>query len=66
MDKKLIEAAGTIILAVGAFFAFLPHAFHAKAGFAEDTHIKHVVYGIVLVLLGLGVLIYSNRIFTKK
>lgn len=66
MNKKLIEAAGTIILAIGAFFAFLPHAFHAKAGLAEDTHIKHVIYGIIFIVLGLGVLIYSNRVFAKK
>lgn len=61
MKKKLIEIAGTIILAIGAFLAFLPHAFHARAGLVEDTHIKHVVYGIILIVLGLGILIYGNK-----
>ena len=61
MNKKLVDIAGTIILAIGAFLAFLPHAFHAKAGLVEDTHIKHVIYGTVLIVLGLGILVYGNR-----
>lgn len=61
MNKKLIDIAGTIILAIGAFLAFLPHAFHARAGLVEDTHIRHVVYGIILIVLGLGILVYGNK-----
>ena len=64
--KKPIDIAGTIILAIGAFFAFLPHAFHARTGLVEDSHIKHVVYGTFLIVFGLGILIYSNRAFPKK
>jgi hypothetical protein len=66
INRKLADIAGTAILAIGAFFAFFPHAFHAKAGLVEDTHIKHVIYGIALLVLGLGVLIYGNRAFAKK
>ena len=66
MNKKLIEIAGTLILAAGAFFAFLPHVFHAKAGLVEDTHIKHVVYGIILIVLGLGILIHNNNTLGNK
>lgn len=61
MNNRLIDIAGTIILATGAFLAFLPHAFHAKAGFVEDTHITHVISGVLLIVLGLGVLIYGNK-----
>ncbi|MBI2658258.1 hypothetical protein HYX08_06215 [Candidatus Woesearchaeota archaeon] len=61
MNNKLIDIAGTIILAIGAFFAFLPHAFHAKAGLVEDTHITHVVSGVLLIVLGLGILVYNNK-----
>ena len=67
--KKLIDIAGTLLLFIGMSLAFLPHAFHSRVGLSEQTHLKHVITGIVLVLIALGILIYNNkalRILNKK
>ncbi len=62
MAKKLFDIVGTIILFVGMSLAFLPHALHVKAGLNENTsHIKHVIYGMFLVIIGLVILIYNNK-----
>jgi len=62
MDKKkLLDIFGIILLLIGFFFAFLPHAFHAKAGFEEESHLRHVVYGIALVIAALAVLVWNNK-----
>lgn len=62
MDKKkLVDIFGTVLLLIGFFFAFLPHAFHAKAGFGEESHLKHVIYGITSVIAALAVLVWNNK-----
>jgi len=68
-QKKSLDAIGTILLFIGMFLAFLPHAFHARVGLGEETHTKHIVSGLILMVLGLGILIYNNnalRIWNKK
>ena len=40
--------------------AFLPHALHAKAVLNDQTHLKHVVTGKILVVVALGILIYTH------
>ena len=67
--NKLIDIISTILLAIGFFLAFLPHAFHTRVGFSESSHIKHLVYGMILVVVSLGILIYNNkalRIWNRK
>ena len=60
--SKLVDIAATIILAIGMLIAFSSHAFHAKIGLSEETsHVKHVIYGMVLAVIGLGILIYNNK-----
>ena len=59
--KKILDILGTALLFIGFVLAFLPHAFHAKIGLSEQTHLKHVITGIVLVLIVLGILIYNNK-----
>lgn len=69
MNKKIVDVIGTILLIIGFFLAFLPHAFHQKVGFTESSHIKHVVYGIIIVAAALGILVYNNdalRSFGKR
>ena len=61
MSKKIIDATGTILLFIGFLLAFLPHALHARIGLSEQTHLKHVITGIILVLIALGILIYNNK-----
>ena len=61
MNKKIIDIIGTILLFIGFLLAFLPHAFHAKIGLSEQTHLKHVVTGIILAVAALGILIYNNN-----
>ena len=66
--SKLLDVIGTIILAIGMLIAFSSHAFHAKIGLGGETsHLKHVLYGIILVLIGLSILVYNNdALDTKK
>lgn len=59
--EKFLDVIGTVLLGIGFFFAFLPHAFHVSAGFDEASHLIHVVIGIGLVVIGLGVLVYNNK-----
>lgn len=67
MDKKkLLDIGSTIVLLIGMFYAFLPHAFHAKAGLVEDSHMKHVITGFALIVASLGVLIYNNNALDMK
>ena len=62
MPNKIIDIVGTILLLIGFFFTFLPHAFHTKLGLSEQTsHVKHVVYGMTLVIVALAILIYNNK-----
>lgn len=59
--KKILDVIGTILLFIGFLLAFLPHAFHSRIGLSEQTHLKHVTTGIILVLTALGILIYNNK-----
>ncbi len=62
--KNLIDTAGTVLLFIGFFLAFLPHAVHVRVGLDEETsHLKHVIIGMVLVVVALLILIYSNKKF---
>lgn len=60
--NKVVDAVGTVLLVVGFFLAFLPHAVHIVVGLDNETsHVKHVIWGIVLVIIALGILIYNNK-----
>ena len=59
-SKKIFDILGTVLLAIGFFFSFLPHAVHVSSGL-EETHLEHVITGMVLVIIGLGILIYNNK-----
>ena len=62
MTNKIIDVIGTIILAAGMLISFSSHAFHARIGLSEETsHTKHVVYGMILVIVALAILIYNNK-----
>ena len=62
MAKKLLDIAGTSILFIGMFLAFLPHALHLRAGLDESaSHVEHVIYGLFLVVIGLGILVFNNK-----
>jgi len=60
--NKFLDIIGTILLAIGFFLAFLPHAVHIAVGLDNETsHTEHVVYGMILVVTALGILIYNNN-----
>ena len=62
MNKKIIDVIGTILLFIGMLIAFSSHAFHARIGLSEETsHVKHVIYGMITAVIGLGILIYNNK-----
>ncbi|MBI2655498.1 hypothetical protein HYX06_03685 [Candidatus Woesearchaeota archaeon] len=66
MKKKLADIIGTLILFAGMLIAFSSHAFHARIGLGEETsHLKHVIYGIALVIAGLVILVYNNKALRK-
>ena len=59
---KALDTIGTVLLFIGAVLAFLPHALHAKIGLdSETSHVKHVVTGIILIMLSLALLIWNNK-----
>ena len=63
---KIIDLIGTIFLLIGFILAFLPHAFHGKIGLNDSiSHIKHVVTGIIMVVLALAILVYNNKALRK-
>ena len=65
--NKIVDVIGTIVLVIGFFFAFLPHAVHTAVGLRSETsHLKHLVYGIILVICALGILIYNNKALKIK
>ena len=60
--NKLLDILGTLLLILGFSLAFLPHAAHISLGLKDlASHTKYVVYGILLVIIALGILIYNNN-----
>ena len=61
-NNKIVDVIGTLLLIAGMFLAFLPHAVHIAVGLDNETsHVKHVVTGMILVVIALGILIYNNK-----
>ncbi len=51
-----------MLLFTGFFLAFLPHAVHVAVGLNNETsHLKHVIIGMILVVIALAILIYNNK-----
>jgi len=61
MCKKILDATGTILLFTGMLLAFLPHAFHAKAGLGGQAHLTHIITGMIFAVIALVILVYSNN-----
>ena len=67
MKNKTLDIVGTILLFIGMFLAFLPHAVHIAVGLDNETsHTKHVVYGLILVVASLAILIYNNNALKQR
>ena len=65
--KKAVDAVGTALLIIGFFLAFLPHAVHVTVGLDDETsHLRHVITGMILVVIALGILIYNNKALKIK
>ena len=59
---KSLDVIGTLILLIGMIIAFSSHAFHARIGLGEETsHLSHIILGMALVILGLGILVWNNK-----
>ena len=64
--KKIFDMTGTLLLFTGFSLAFLPHALHAKIGLDDDnSHIKHVVAGMIIVVIALMALAYNSKALGK-
>ena len=60
--QKVLDVFGTMLLIIGFLLAFLPHAAHIAIGIGNETsHLKHVIYGMILVVIALLILIYNNK-----
>ena len=62
INYELIDVIGLILLFVGIFTAMTPHATHLAAFHpAEHRHVEEIATGLIVMLVGLGVLIFSHR-----
>ena len=55
--------AGCFFLFIGLLWMFLPHAFHQRV-LSEKEEIKHIIHifeGLVFVVIGLVLIIFSNK-----
>ena len=60
--SKLLDIIGTLTLGIGMIIAVSSHAFHARIGLGEETsHLTHIILGMALVILGLGILVWNNK-----
>lgn len=60
--KKFFFGLGTVILFIGFFYAFLPHTLHGSVGLGdESSHTRHVIFGAIMVLIGLILLILNEK-----
>lgn len=67
LSKKLVDSIATILMLIGFFLAFLPHAVHIAVGLDNETsHVKHVIIGMILVIIALVVLVYNNKAFKLR
>ena len=59
---------GSFLLFIGLLWMFLPHAFHQKIlSEKEDVeHLIHIFQGLIFVVIGLALMILSNRYKKKK
>ena len=59
---KIVDVAATVLLFIGFFFAFLPHALHNAVLKDEGaSHLNHVIFGMALVVISLGILIWNKK-----
>ena len=60
--NKVVDVIATLILLIGMLIAFSSHAFHSKLGLSEETsHLTHIIYGMIIAIVGLGILIWNNK-----
>lgn len=63
----MIDGLGIIVMFLGFFLAFLPHAVHTAAGLGDEaSHLEHVISGIILVMVSLGILVWNNNALIKR
>lgn len=67
MNFKVIYNIGSIILFLGMLWSFLPHAYHSLITQEDETeHYIHLLEGVIGIVLGLIIMIWSNRKLSKK
>ncbi|MBS3145651.1 hypothetical protein J4414_02515 [Candidatus Woesearchaeota archaeon] len=69
MKIKMLYLIGSLILFSGLLWMMLPHVAHVTVLNEEEDptdHFYHIIQGVVLVPIGLGLMIYSNKKEKKK
>ena len=57
-----IYSCGVVFLFLGLLWMFLPHTAHTMiTGEEEALHIVHTLEGFVLVVIGLGIMVYTDK-----
>lgn len=62
----MTDGLGIIVMFLGFFLAFLPHTVHTAAGLNDTPHLEHVITGIILVMVSLGILVWNNNALIKR
>lgn len=64
--NKILDLIGTVLLFIGFFLAFLPHAIHSAVGLSDETsHLRHVISGMVIVIIALVILVKNKAKINK-
>ena len=63
MNLKLLYAAGTVLLFLGLFWMFLPHAAHELIIDQEEEteHYVHLLQGAIMTVFALVVMVISSK-----
>lgn len=60
--NNILDAIGTILLFIGLFLAFLPHAVHTSVGLNNGvSHLWYVIAGVALAVFALAILVCNKK-----
>ena len=65
--EKITYALGCIILFLGLLWMFIPHTYHNEVLQGdESSHLTHTFEGALATVLGLVILVVSNKSLRKQ
>ena len=65
-QARIFYLVGAILLFIGLFWLFLPHAYHEQITEEHETsHITHMIEGIIITLIATLILILADNNLEK-